>query len=257
MQALLGHKRGGYFIDLAANDAFVISNTYVLETHYGWHGLAVEPNPIYHPAHRAMRPNSTLAAVAVSDTNTVANFKFNGVFGKLGMRGGGKAGGDNSTRVRVVRTDDLFREYAVPPVIDFMSLDVEGHEASVLAAFPWDTHTVSILTLEKPSAEIVATLLAHHYRQACMLHELDGIFLHWPTWKGHPGVHALVSGREALRCERSSSTALRKPPGEMPAEDAASYGQSVVCTAAAGAARPPPGRSGPRLAATRVARTRR
>ena len=132
-----------------------------------------------------------------------------------------------------------------------------GNSTPIFAALAADAgHTVSILTLEKPSAEIVATLLAHHYRQACMLHELDGIFLHWPTWKGHPGVHALVSGREALRCERSSSTALRKPPGEMPAEDAASYGQSVVCTAAAGAARPPPGRSGPRLAATRVARTR-
>lgn len=34
----------GYFIDLAANDAKVLSNTLLLERH-GWNGLCVEPNP--------------------------------------------------------------------------------------------------------------------------------------------------------------------------------------------------------------------
>ncbi len=44
---LLRGKRGGYFIDLAANDPIRISNTYALETSFAWNGLCVEPNPIY------------------------------------------------------------------------------------------------------------------------------------------------------------------------------------------------------------------
>lgn len=34
---LLRGKRNGYFIDLAANDALVLSNTYALERDYGWY----------------------------------------------------------------------------------------------------------------------------------------------------------------------------------------------------------------------------
>lgn len=40
-------KRGGYFVDLAANDAVTYSNTLTLEQELGWTGLCVEPNPLY------------------------------------------------------------------------------------------------------------------------------------------------------------------------------------------------------------------
>jgi hypothetical protein len=44
---LLKGKRNGYFVDLAANDAVQISNTYALETFFDWDGLCIEPNPEY------------------------------------------------------------------------------------------------------------------------------------------------------------------------------------------------------------------
>ena len=47
VMSLLRYKEGGYFIDLAANDATLLSNTYVLETKYHWKGLCIEPNPEY------------------------------------------------------------------------------------------------------------------------------------------------------------------------------------------------------------------
>jgi hypothetical protein len=34
---LLRGKRDGYFVDLAANDALLLSNTYALEQRYGWY----------------------------------------------------------------------------------------------------------------------------------------------------------------------------------------------------------------------------
>ena len=37
---LLRNKTNGYFVDLASNDATILSNSYALEKHYGWKGLA-------------------------------------------------------------------------------------------------------------------------------------------------------------------------------------------------------------------------
>lgn len=39
---ILGGKRGGYFLDLAAHDALYLSNSYGLEAMYGWGGLCIE-----------------------------------------------------------------------------------------------------------------------------------------------------------------------------------------------------------------------
>ena len=44
---LLGHKRGGFHIDLAANGAVFGSNTRALERDYGWSGVCIEANPRY------------------------------------------------------------------------------------------------------------------------------------------------------------------------------------------------------------------
>jgi hypothetical protein len=38
-------KRGGFFLDLAANDATFLSNTLMLEQSFGWRGICVEANP--------------------------------------------------------------------------------------------------------------------------------------------------------------------------------------------------------------------
>ena len=45
--SLLRNQTNGYFIDLASNDATVLSNTYSLERYFDWNGLCIEPNPIY------------------------------------------------------------------------------------------------------------------------------------------------------------------------------------------------------------------
>jgi len=228
VQALLGQKREGYFIDLAANDAAIISNTYTLERHYGWRGLTVEPNPIYHAAHRALRPNSTLVPAAVSSANALRAFKFSGVFGHLGGVGGGS--GNGTRLVRVLRTDELFAEARVPAWVDYMSLDVEKHEAEVLAAFPWASHTVSILTVEDPTAPVAAQLSEHGYKELCRLHEKDTLFVHWASWRKHPLVRRILSGEKALTCERAGEVPRISARAEAPAEGAEVNVAHTVCS---------------------------
>jgi hypothetical protein len=62
---LLRYKRRGYFVDLAANDAVKISNTFALERDYDWSGLAIEPNPTYWRG-LVHRPRATIVAAVVA-----------------------------------------------------------------------------------------------------------------------------------------------------------------------------------------------
>lgn len=64
---LLKDQQHGYFLDLAANDATYLSNTYLLEKDLGWRGLCVEPNPTYWPR-LAQRKGCTVVAAVVGDT---------------------------------------------------------------------------------------------------------------------------------------------------------------------------------------------
>lgn len=61
---LLRFQRNGFFVDLAANDAIRISNTYALERDFGWNGIAIEPNPIYWSG-LIHRPRATIVAAVV------------------------------------------------------------------------------------------------------------------------------------------------------------------------------------------------
>jgi hypothetical protein len=61
--SLLRNKTDGYFVDLAANDATQLSNTYSLERDWGWKGVCIEPNPIYWQNLTAFRSCTKIAAV--------------------------------------------------------------------------------------------------------------------------------------------------------------------------------------------------
>ena len=82
---LHGFKTGGYFVDLAANDAVTLSNSYTLEQQYGWKGLCVEPNPEYHTRLLQIRSCEVIAA-AVSSREGQAFFEFNHATKSLGQR---------------------------------------------------------------------------------------------------------------------------------------------------------------------------
>ena len=42
---MFNRQQGGFFVDMAANDPYFISNTRGLEKH-GWNGLCIEGNPL-------------------------------------------------------------------------------------------------------------------------------------------------------------------------------------------------------------------
>jgi len=61
--------KGRFFVDLAANHAWHISNTYALEQRLSWKGICIEPQPRYHWK-LAMR-NCTVYAAVITSTPDV------------------------------------------------------------------------------------------------------------------------------------------------------------------------------------------
>jgi hypothetical protein len=122
---ILGGRRNGYFVDLAANDAVSLSNTLTLEQEYDWDGLCVEPMSRYIQGH--MRRRCALAvAVAGGRTGETVTFKQDGVLsGIVGANMDNKNDGGNGLQFTTVSVAKLFRDFGVPKVIDYMSLDIE------------------------------------------------------------------------------------------------------------------------------------
>lgn len=167
---LLNNKTGGYFVDLAANDATDLSNTYTLESRYGWHGLCIEANFIYWHG-LASRPRcQVVGAVVGHETMAIVDFTFaRGVYGGIIAPGFDNKGVSNAGKGQgveqryTVTLSDVFERYNVPPVIDYFSLDVEGAESYIMNDFPFEQYTVKIMTVERPKDDLKEILRKNGY----------------------------------------------------------------------------------------------
>jgi hypothetical protein len=69
------NKKNGYFIEIGASDGINLSNTYLLETQYGWKGICVEPLPSKTEVLKKNRPNSVCIDKAVfNKTGLILSF---------------------------------------------------------------------------------------------------------------------------------------------------------------------------------------
>lgn len=158
---ILGCKRSGYFVDLAANDAKKLSNTVMLEQHYGWTGLCIEPNAEYHEGLSHRKCLAVDAVVGERTGDTVA-WKDEATSGGIVSNETDNKAGATSTRV-VTSLLDLFKATKVPTRFDYFSFDVEGAESLIARSFPWDQYTASVITVERPKPDLVLLLQNHGY----------------------------------------------------------------------------------------------
>ena len=189
VRELFGGKRGGFFIDLAANNPIHSSNSRALERDYGWSGLCIEPNPYYH-APLAKKRSCRLVVCAVSETEGMAKFHFNGPSGGLiegntdnQQRVGGKASAKLGS-IQTMRFATILQRLSAPTEIDYLSLDVEGAESLVMSSFPWATHRIRVLSIERPKPGLVRELQQHQYGYHCSLGRAawhDEIWVHRPS----------------------------------------------------------------------------
>lgn len=124
----------GYFVEIGANDGFVLSNTLLLEQNFGWRGLLVEANPKYAPTLKQRAAKSVIKAVGKQ--KGTQRFIDAGVYGGLAdsideshSRHTAKAA---TIEVECDTVHSILDDANAPLCIDFVSIDVEGAEVMVL-----------------------------------------------------------------------------------------------------------------------------
>jgi Methyltransferase FkbM domain len=139
-----GRKTPGFFVEAGASDGIIGSNTYLLETHYGWTGLCCEPNRKFFERLKANR-SCHVRHCALSDQDGEIEFIEAGWFGAapehvrhvFDKKGADLSAHHNyqkdfdgapAQRVRVLARalGSLLKEVGAPPVIDYLSLDVRA-----------------------------------------------------------------------------------------------------------------------------------
>ncbi len=145
-------KRGGYFVDVGANDYKVTSNTYYLDTVLEWSGLAIEPQRQFEADYAKFRPRTKFRSFFVSDaSNQLAKMY---VLSKNSLISSADKGfteqhGDKAKEIEVptITLTDLLDAEGVKRV-DFMSIDIELWEPKALAGFDIDRFRPELVCIE-------------------------------------------------------------------------------------------------------------
>lgn len=152
-------KRGGWFIDSGAGpDGIRGSNSYVLETEFDWRGLLVEPHPECYKRVKANR-SAIVEECCLTDSFGEVEFVLN-EFPELSsipqhlsepnfVAAGFASKQLPKVRVPCVPLWELLRRHSAPPVIEYMSLDIEGAEWIALKDFPFAEFRILCMTIER------------------------------------------------------------------------------------------------------------
>jgi hypothetical protein len=63
---MLDGKHGGKFLEIGAQDPIRISNTYLLETEFGWNGVSIDIDKSVEPLHKSHRNNTFICGNALA-----------------------------------------------------------------------------------------------------------------------------------------------------------------------------------------------
>ena len=172
VEAVFPGLRDGYFIEAGVCGGAKMSASYVLEHHLGWNGICVEPvdkcskrsNALAAvrrtiaawPAARATSSSSSPttrilpAAASSRSTTTIWAAKHDAH--------------SRTTTKETVTLHDLLEQHGAPQTIEFLCLDVEGAERTILDVFDFDgEHRILAISIEGKSCDDL--LEAKGYRQ--------------------------------------------------------------------------------------------
>jgi FkbM family methyltransferase len=151
-------KKDGFFLDIGAHDGRTHSNTFIFEQ-LGWRGVCVEPLPdVFKLLRRNRRCDCCQAALAgcsdpragfihAQGVDTLSGLKWEMADSHEGwiVQEGGRP---ERITVKAMTFPELMGAYPGIRTIDFLSLDVEGAELSILKTIDFDYYNFGLITVE-------------------------------------------------------------------------------------------------------------
>ena len=157
----LDFKREGFFVEFGATDGFHFSNSHILEKHFAWDGLLVEPARGWHKQLKSNRKckidnrcvwshsgqKIKFNEAIIGSRSTIDELTLTDKHMRQHIREGRRKTKDVYF-VETVSLNDLLAEHGAAYEIDYLSIDTEGSELEILQAFDFSKHQIKIITCE-------------------------------------------------------------------------------------------------------------
>lgn len=162
-------KHGGFFVEFGATDGMFLSNTFLLESGFGWHGILAEPSKIWHEKLKANRGcaidlrcvwTKTGERIQFSESqsgeiSTISAFKDSDYHDRSNSK---------EYEVETISLNDLLRTHNAPQRMDYLSIDTEGSELTILKSLDFKKWKFDIITVEhnytSPERQQIHSLLS-------------------------------------------------------------------------------------------------
>jgi FkbM family methyltransferase len=154
--AVLREKRNGFFVEFGAFDGITLSNTYMLERQFGWTGILSEPNRTFAPQVLANRSScavdsrciwsATGEMIPFTETTEQGEFSTVTQFRQSDSHDRTKA--PIEYQVETVSLGDLLIQHNAPVEIDYLSIDTEGSELTILRTLDFRRWRFNVITVE-------------------------------------------------------------------------------------------------------------
>jgi FkbM family methyltransferase len=158
-------KKSGFYVDVGAHHPHRFSNTFFFYRR-GWRGINIEPNPDAMFAFQLDRKKDINLQIGISDhSGSITYFMFDEpafntfddtlVKERLATI---PCKVVSECKIPVVRLDQVLEKYLPPGVeIDFLSIDVEGLDLSVLKSNDWKKYRPSCVLVESLNTSLEDT----------------------------------------------------------------------------------------------------
>lgn len=193
-----GHKSHGFYVEVGALDGVYASNTYYFE-HIGWRGILIEANPKMAEKCLKARPGSEVIACAVSSPQAPNAIPLEIVEGWEAL---------SSTKLARERfheyqpavqqilvptrtLDSIFNEH-MPEQIDFITIDVEGHEWEVLQGLTMARWQPEIVIIERWGFRPQPQIMSYMDKNGYVYMRTTGGINDWFRLAGYRGLTKLA-----------------------------------------------------------------
>jgi len=193
----LFNKKGGFFIELGANDGLFQSNTAFLEKDMEWSGILIEPSLKGYEQCKKNRPNSLCFNYACvsndyKDDYVKGDFEDNNPMGSIN---GNRTRTLNLVKVRAITLEKILDKYCHTN-IDFLSLDTEGYELEILKGLNLDKYRPKFMLIEiynKDKNDIIKYLHLQNYKLHSNFTKYNKIDN--PVWDGSHNDYLFIDGK--------------------------------------------------------------
>ena len=153
------NKKKGIYLDIGCYHPIEGSNTYKLFKK-GWHGINIDLDSHSINLFNSFRPNDENLQIAVSDSNSsveLFSHHTHSAVQTINAKTGNERYGNDFKR-RIIKSNDLNTIIEESKFsrkkIDFISIDVEGHEYEILKNFNFKKYQPSIFAIEYNDPEL-------------------------------------------------------------------------------------------------------